>query len=491
MSEPTVEQAQASSRPGAWFRRARRGGVWVFIAVATVYWVRAFDSRSMLDLQPWHEFAPPSEYRAVAHEEVVTLADYLKVESRVFEELEAGLVTSAPAPGGLSRYEPGGRADPRTQRPNWNRTYELEPEELRGGALLVHGLTDSPYSLRALGAQLRDEGYYVLGLRLPAHGTTPAALLDAEWEDWQAAVHLGFRHVRERIGPEREMLAVGYSTGGTLIVNESLAALNSETDARADRLCLISPAFGITPFAFFADWHYLASWAPYFEKFRWESIELEYDPYKYVSFPKNGGQQSRELTVELAGKLERLADRDELGDFPPTLCFQSLVDSTVIVRDCLEGFFGHLPEGGHELVLFDVNRAASLRPFFASTETRLVNECRDDLDRGYRLTLITNRGTSTPAIAELSHEPGSAQPNARDLGVDWPPGIYSLSHIALPIPPDDPIYGLDSVGTWLNLGSMQPRGERGLLRIPITNLMRLRSNPFFEYVEARVREFLH
>ena len=40
------------------------------------------------------------------------------------------------------------------------------------------------------------------------------------------------------------------------------------------------------------------------------------------------------------------------------------------------------------------------------------------------------------------------------------------------------------------IGSVEPRGERGLLAVPVDTLMRLRSNPFFSYVEQRVLEFI-
>ena len=70
-----------------------------------------------------------------------------------------------------------------------------------GGALLIHGLTDSPYTMRAVGETLKASGYYGLALRMPGHGTVPAALTTAVWEDWLAAVRVGVCHVLERIAP--------------------------------------------------------------------------------------------------------------------------------------------------------------------------------------------------------------------------------------------------------------------------------------------------
>jgi hypothetical protein len=73
----------------------------------------------------------------------------------------------------------------------------------------------------------------------------------------------------------------------------------------------------------------------------------------------------------------------------------------------------------------------------------------------------------------------------------WPRGVYSLSHVAIPFAPDDPVYG--SSGNerkngyqGLPLGALQPRGETRVLTVPLSQLMRLRHNPFYAYVEQRV-----
>jgi hypothetical protein len=77
------------------------------------------------------------------------------------------------------------------------------------------------------------------------------------------------------------------------------------------------------------------------------------------------------------------------------------------------------------------------------------------------------------------------------LGLAWPPRVFSLSHVALPFPPDDPVYGLTPPpGREATLGSVEARGERGVLVVPQELLMRLRSNPFFPYLAARLTEFV-
>ena len=157
----------------------------------------------------------------------------------------------------FNRYRAGGPQDPGRWETNWNRTFELVPENIQGGALLLHGLTDSPYSLRKIGEILHAKGFYVLGLRVPAHGTVPGALTKVHWEDWVAASRIGARHVREQIGPGRPFMIAGYSNGGALAVKYSLDALSDPGLPRPDRLLLFSPEIGISSFAFIANSHKL------------------------------------------------------------------------------------------------------------------------------------------------------------------------------------------------------------------------------------------
>ena len=72
----------------------------------------------------------------------------------------------------------------------------------------------------------------------------------------------------------------------------------------------------------------------------------------------------------------------------------------------------------------------------------------------------------------------------------WPPDVYSLTHVAVPFAPDDPVYGrgenINGTYRGLPLGSLKPHGETHLLTAPLSQLMRLRHNPFFGYLEHRV-----
>ena len=63
---------------------------------------------------------------------------------------------------------------------------------------------------------------------------------------------------------------------------------------------------------------------------------------------------------------------------------------------------------------------------------------------------------------------------------------------ALPFPPDDPLYGGPNAGAspGVQLGNVVLRGERGMLIVSTSDLMRLRWNPFHGYLEKRTVDFV-
>jgi hypothetical protein len=76
------------------------------------------------------------------------------------------------------------------------------------------------------------------------------------------------------------------------------------------------------------------------------------------------------------------------------------------------------------------------------------------------------------------------------LGIQFPWRASSQQLFSLS--PEDPICGTNNThqrtDQGLLLGSLQPLGETHLLTVPLRQLMRLRHNSFFVYVEHRVDE---
>ncbi len=251
----------------------------------------------------------------------------------------------------------------------------------------------------------------------------------------------------------------------------------------------MSPMIGVTPFAGFARVVSLLHRIPFFEKNAWLDVLPEYNPYKYSSFPANAGLQTWKLTQALNAQTERLAANGRLKDLAPVLTFQSLVDATVSTSAIVHRLYDRLPANGSELVLFDINRVSDLAPFLERPEQDLLLDLKARTDLRYRLTAISNARRDTRDVAVSSAGPGPVKLEARPLGLAWPPEVFSLSHVAIPFPESDDLYGRlpDPPPTFgLRLGRVGPRGERSILTVPFDQWMRLSWNPFFPYLEERV-----
>lgn len=473
--------------------RARTALTAGLIVLAAVLAAAAWVQRSKPDLSRWHKVILESEFEADDAEEGFSWPEYLALEDRLFGELEERVVRRSDGGSDPSwcRYADGGVNNPAGFPRNWNRSYEMPASPGADGALLIHGLTDSPYSLRRTAEILNANGYYVVGIRLPGHGTTPSALLDARVEDWRAAVRIAYRHLSDRVGPEHEAVVVGYSNGGALALDLVLDSLANPSLRTPGRVVLFSPAVGITKAAALAPAHHLLSWLPWFDRLGWKDIEPEFDPFKYNSFPTDAGYETHVLTRSVRKRLAGLKPAAGTSELPPVLTFMSLADATVLVEAVVEGLYDRLDGGDDELVIFDINRQAKMLGFFRIDPSDRLRALIDRPVTPYRLTLITNVDGTSPALEEWSRPAGGESAEVRDLDLAWPRGVYSLSHVALPFPADDPIYGTEPGPDGLfgvALGTIEPRGERGLLAVPADQLLRLRSNPFHSYVEGRLVE---
>ena len=106
--------------------------------------------------------------------------------------------------------------------------------------------------------------------------------------------------------------------------------------------------------------------------------------------------------------------------------------------------------------------------------------------------MITNASPDTPQVKELRAASGSDRFEERLLDAAWPRTVFSLSHVALPFPPDDPLYGDVPIenSTHVQLGRLELRGENGVLTVTGWMLTRQRSNPFHAYLLERIDEFM-
>ena len=475
------------------FRFLKRTLLLLVVVAATLLAVRTYDSQRGAPLQLWHTYVP-HEMRA-AEIDKADWSTYLKAEDALFREVHAEVVDKLEpeSRNASNRYFAGSPIFAGNFKQDWNRSYVLEPDGPPIGAVvLLHGLTDAPYSLRHIARRYRDRGFVAVGIRLPGHGTVPAALTDIEWEDWDAATRLAVREARRRAGPSTPLHIVGFSNGGALAVKYALDAMADSRLAQADRLILVSPMIGITSFARFAGLAGLPAMFPAFAKAAWLGILPEFNPFKYNSFPVNGAVQSHRLTVALQDRLARAARADGLQRMPPILTFQSVVDFTVSTRAVIASLYALLPANGSELVLFDLNRAAKISSeLLRSASETVLTRILADPPRTFRTTIIANVADDRQEVQERVIEAGATTEQVRDLGLAFPPGLFSLSHVALPFPMYDALYGLqpdEAENFGVNLGAIAPRGERGVLIVDLDALVRVSSNPFFPYILERLEQ---
>ncbi len=460
-------------------------------ALLTLLTVAVVHLNNRPDLSAWHTEFLDEEFTADTG--LRSFAEYLALEDRLFRQLDETVYAATQLSNGdiINRYSRGSLSDPARWPQNWNRSYELASSAPNATVLLLHGLSDSPYSLRHLAQTLHERGDHVINLRLPGHGTAPSGLVRATWQDMEAAVQLAAGYLHQQ-HPDVPMHIIGYSNGAALALLYELDALMDARLPRPDRLVLVSPEIGVSRLARFARTQARLGRLLGLEKLAWNELSPEYDPFKYGSFAVNAGNLSYEITHVIQQKITRAGELGKLQQVAPMLAFSSVVDATVDVNALVGQLFNRLPEGGHELVLFDINYNSGIQELLRWSSQDLVAVLTQDPQHTYTLRLLSNRETQSRQLELRSWLPGQTTPAVQPLDLYWPNDIYSLTHVALPFPPQDPLYGgePEEKSPGIELGTLALRGERGVLEIPAAQMLRLRWNPFYRYLEERTLEFL-
>lgn len=81
------------------------------------------------------------------------------------------------------------------------------------GALVVHGFTGNPGSMRGVAEALAAAGFHVEMPLLPGHGTTVEDMLPTRWADWSGAAEAAYQTLAARTD---KVIVVGLSMGGAL-----------------------------------------------------------------------------------------------------------------------------------------------------------------------------------------------------------------------------------------------------------------------------------
>jgi hypothetical protein len=168
--DPEAWTRRRSSTPPAWASSPPTARS----ATTAIAW-RSYNAFTGDPLELWHTYKP-----AEMSKRELAKADwqaYVGHEERLMESVRENVTRKIkPGVGDLAnRYHPDSPLNPDRFAVNWNRSFVMMPQGVpQGAVVLLHGLTDSPYSMRNVAALYRDRGFAAVGIRLPGHGTVPA-----------------------------------------------------------------------------------------------------------------------------------------------------------------------------------------------------------------------------------------------------------------------------------------------------------------------------
>jgi esterase/lipase len=196
--------------------------------------------------------------------------------------------------------------------------FELVPDNPNGaGILLVHGLSDSPYSFVDMAPILAEQGYLVRVILLPGHGSKPADLQLVELEDWNSIVEHHTKLLQSEV--ERVWLG-GFSTGTNLVTH--YAATHSDD---IEGLILVSTAYHPRD--------PMAKYTPYAKWFTdWVDQDVEDNHTRYTSFSMHGAATYYQSTKQVKQHIE-----DKQIDLP-TFMILSEADETIDSQYAVDSF---------------------------------------------------------------------------------------------------------------------------------------------------------
>ncbi len=204
--------------------------------------------------------------------------------------------------------------------------FELQQANNDKAILLIHGLTDSPFSFHDIAQFFYQQGFNVRTLLLPGHGTAPSDLLNVHRQAWLQAASYA---IERTLLDYQQVYLGGLSTGGTLIFDHLMH--QQQVDSKIKGLFMWSPASKAK-----SDLAWLAKYVDYIPFIDWIDLEADADFAKYESFPYNAAAQVHELmssvvaNQDMAGRnmhdipvFSVVSEHDQTIDTEHTLSFIS------------------------------------------------------------------------------------------------------------------------------------------------------------------------
>ena len=124
-----------------------------------------------------------------------------------------------------------------------------DSKELKGFALVIHGLNQKPNIMQSVSGRLNDEGVETLNLTLSGHDTTNLrdeqrleSFKSVTYRQWRGEVYQAFNAAKRRAEENKvPLFFVGYSLGGLL----GCDLITSRSDVTFERMVLFAPSLSI------------------------------------------------------------------------------------------------------------------------------------------------------------------------------------------------------------------------------------------------------
>ncbi|WP_105258316.1 alpha/beta hydrolase [Pseudoalteromonas sp. T1lg88] len=335
----------------------------------------------------------------------------------------------------------------------------LSPFELRHpgsnkAVLLLHGLTDSPFSYHSLAAFFHRQGFNVRTVLLPGHGSAASDLQEVSFKQWQALT----RYAIERTSKDFEQVIIGgYSTGAALALAN---LIERPVPQQVQALMLWSPA---------TEPHnkqgWLAKWIDRIPFVNWIDKDADIDFAKYESFPFAAASLGHEAMRRIDAKHLAKAKLPDL----PLFVVQSEVDTTIDSQATLA-----LVKAWHNPQMRP-NSAKDMLIYYGNPQT-----AKRYLGKDFPLRSYACQANQPPCnkIIDLSHISVVNAPNHPYYGAQ---GHYRNCGSYLE---DDTAYRRCKTQAQVLIGE---RSEENLAKGP---LKRLTYNPFYAELEQDMRTFL-
>lgn len=326
-----------------------------------------------------------------------------------------------------------------------NSPFELIPQtpiqadsKLKYGVLLVHGLFDSPFSVKEVAQHLQAAGILCRAVLLPGHGTDPKDLLKVHYQEWINTVQFGLSTFDKEV---ENLYVLGYSTGATLAIYHAIQ------NSKIRGIITIAPLVRIkTIVAKFLRFPQLIGW--FKEHRQWLAQHEQIDYAKYTSISINAIHQVDQLTKLLEQQLK-------VKDLQCShLMAISNDDQVVSSREAINLFLKYKnPQS--ELLLY-------------TRKAKISKDQRIDI-----------RNSSYPEL-----------------------GIKNFSHVALPFSPQNSHYGqsgdfieaskVDAANIYGAYNNIETHFYDWLYRLNMLKIKRreLTYNPDFDYMMAKIIKFI-